>query len=200
MTIIITSIIISISRYNEDEKKRLEEETRINQIYTWPEDGVSDCLPKPETIYGEINYNTVRKFSITLYQISHEEFNTYITKCVDNGFKENEKVASTSYKAYNQDGYFLYINYHNSEVDIEVIAPIIMDYSAEEILNMGMLYDQAEAFLRERGFINIEIVENIGNLWKDDGEMKSVSINGISNFEQGSTFRYDAKIIITYYK
>ena len=61
--------------------------------------------------------------------------------------------------------------------------------------------DVVEAF-EDAGFINITVnieYDIITGWLTDDGEVESVTINGEKKFTEGSGFRPDAEIVITYH-
>lgn len=62
-------------------------------------------------------------------------------------------------------------------------------------------YHNVEEELTSAGFTNIstEILYDIVFGWTSEGEVKSVSIDGHTNFEQGEIFKKNAPIIITYH-
>lgn len=62
-------------------------------------------------------------------------------------------------------------------------------------------YQDVQKDLENAGFTNIkaEILYDIVWGWTDEGEVKSVSIDGRTDYEKGEVFKKDATIIITYH-
>lgn len=87
----------------------------------------------------------------------------------------------------------VYITYY--EFDITVTK------SAKTIKSEMMYYD-AEEYLRSLGFVNIKIdaSHELINGWinKPD-EIKSITVNGNSKFDENTTFHHDHEIVIVYY-
>jgi hypothetical protein len=76
----------------------------------------------------------------------------------------------------------------------------IMPRSAEEL--KGKNYQDVITRLKAAGFTNIrtEIVDDLVTGWLvKDGEVERVSANGRANFDSGSRFPIDAKIVVTYH-
>ena len=62
-------------------------------------------------------------------------------------------------------------------------------------------YQNVQKDLEDAGFTNIatEILYDIIWGWTEEGEVKSVSINGRTDYEKGEVFNQDAPIVITYH-
>lgn len=79
--------------------------------------------------------------------------------------------------------------------DGEVAVPAsASDYKYEN-------YQDVKKDLEDAGFTNIttEILYDIVLGWTDEGEVKSVSIDGRTDYEKGEVFNMDAPIVITYH-
>lgn len=79
--------------------------------------------------------------------------------------------------------------------DGEVAVPAsASDYKYEN-------YQDVQKDLEDAGFTNIttEILYDIVLGWTDEGEVKSVSIDGRTDYEKGEVFNMDAPIVITYH-
>jgi hypothetical protein len=76
----------------------------------------------------------------------------------------------------------------------------IMPHSAKEL--EGKNYQAVITRLKTAGFTNIktEIVDDLVIGWRfNDGEVERVSANGKTNFNSGSRFPVDARIVVTYH-
>lgn len=79
--------------------------------------------------------------------------------------------------------------------DGEVAVPAsASDYKYEN-------YQDVQKDLEDAGFTNIttEVLYDIVLGWTDEGEVKSVSIDGRTDYEKGEVFNMDAPIVITYH-
>ena len=97
---------------------------------------------------------------------------------VNDSFDRNEEVTVTYYK-----------------LDIAV------GKSSKEIKD-GMLYTEAEEYLRGLGFVNIKIEaskEIITGIINRPYEIKSITVNGDSKFDAEDVFHHDHEIVIVYY-
>jgi len=197
--ILILSTVLIASCVDRQREQR-EEEERNNQTYIWPASGISSYLPEPEIIYGKINYDSNSRFDFDLYQVDNIGFENYVQECRNTGFSIEAVKTDYKYEAYNADGYYLYIYYYGLELDITLYAPITVDISANDFLALKMNNDEAEDYFWDLGFYNIELIETTGNIFIADGEVKSISINGITDFEAGDIFRYNDEVVIEYYK
>lgn len=81
-----------------------------------------------------------------------------------------------------------------------VYGGIKVEKSAEELGDM--LYTEAEEYLRSLGFENIKTeVSYLINGWiNKPNEIKKITVNGDSKFDEKAVFQHDAEIIIVYYE
>lgn len=91
----------------------------------WDSIYLSDVLPVPPKTVGKIVVNTRTSLSVWVNDISHEEYMSYIVACADAGFAIDVENSSTSYEAYNADGYNLRVLYleFSEELTINVDEP-----------------------------------------------------------------------------
>ena len=96
--------------------------------YTWPSGGLADHIPHPPTEYGEINTNNSSEFKISTYQVSDSKYTEYLNACKEQGYVIDAEEKTTSYTAYNSDGYKLDLTMYRSwdELEIKLDAPIAM--------------------------------------------------------------------------
>ncbi len=86
--------------------------------------------------------------------------------------------------------------------DVEVVIKyhsmktVYMPFDADEA--EGMDYEDAVTQLKDKGFTNIS-TKAVEDSSKDQDSVKSVSVNGKTDYESYSSFVADAKIVVTYY-
>ena len=89
----------------------------------------------------------------------------------------------------------------NAEIVLTYYAgpkQISLGISSKEI--EGQPYQDIIKILEDKGFVYIEAREDGWHIFHKAGTVKSISINGIGEFEAERTFGQDARIIILYYK
>lgn len=86
--------------------------------YLWPESGVGALLPEPDHEYGEMIEDRNRSFRAEIYQVSEEDFETYIQACKAAGFTEDVNQRSDGFDAVDKDGnwvsLFLYSDFYHT--------------------------------------------------------------------------------------
>lgn len=108
------------------EERQKEEELRANPL-VWPNNGLAQLLPAPETTMGEIELNYDDTFYFSMYYVSKEEYDAYVQRCVEKGFTIEVENWDTSYSAYNEDGYKIriyYWDYSIPSISVSLDAPI----------------------------------------------------------------------------
>lgn len=91
----------------------------------WPKSGLSQYLPDPPSKYGEINIDDEDRFDVTFEKMSSDDYRSYVKACEEKGFTVDPDKSSSSYTAFNTDGYKLdisYMDYHN-EMDVSLDVP-----------------------------------------------------------------------------
>lgn len=79
--------------------------------YSWPSTGLSQLLPKPDSIYGVIDSDHEESFIMSVYNVSADMFEDYISKCKDAGFTVDYSQHEDFFMASNSDGYDLWLSY-----------------------------------------------------------------------------------------
>ena len=95
---------------------------------------------------------------------------------------------------------FLFFEGERTLQEHKVNNEIKVSVSSEDL--DGIDYKDAERVLRASGFSDIELIKKndlIFGLLSKDGEVASVSINGITNFTKGEWFPADASVKVTYH-
>ena len=91
----------------------------------WPDHGLAAMLPAPPPGPGEITLDLDDTFSAALPNSSLEKFQDYVSKCVGMGFTIDPEESENEYRAYNTDGYEIWINFasYSDDLDITIYAP-----------------------------------------------------------------------------
>lgn len=108
---------------NEQEKQQAQSVT-----YEWPSIGLNQHLPIPPTEYGNIKTDNESRFNIEVYQVSPEEFESYVKDCKENGFTISTTKTDSVFYAYHAEQYELDIFYWEDKetMDIFLDAPLEM--------------------------------------------------------------------------
>lgn len=86
----------------------------------WDDIILSEQLPEPPKKNGEIHENTAEKLWVDINKISDKQYNDYIEACKAKGFTVDPESDSTSYGAYNSEGYKLSLSHYGSESDMKI--------------------------------------------------------------------------------
>ena len=94
----------------------------------WDDIVLGDILPEPPVDKGRIHDNSTDKLWLVIIKFSDQQFNDYIDACKEKGFTVEAESDSSSYDAYNPDGYKLELSYYgnSSEIWIELEKPMEM--------------------------------------------------------------------------
>lgn len=79
--------------------------------YDWDEVLLKSVLPEPSSANGDLQLNTADGLYLIVCQTSFSEYNTYVDSCIDKGFTCVVESSSSSYRAFNKEGYELKLDY-----------------------------------------------------------------------------------------
>lgn len=97
------------------------------EAITWPSSGLATMLPEPENPKGDIITNSDESLSVSLEEVSEADRTEYIEACKDKGFTVEAENDTSSYEAFNEDGYKLRLTFFgDDDLDIELDAPMEM--------------------------------------------------------------------------
>lgn len=102
----------------EKEEAQAEEH---NSVYEWPVTGLSQYLPKPESVNGVIETNNDETFSMDVYKVSSAEFENYVAKCKSADFSLYTTESKDVFNAYNEKEYELSVYYFEDEEMLSII-------------------------------------------------------------------------------
>lgn len=128
---LISNIIVSFSGNESSLKDKhldySDEDKDYEATYTWPDKGLSEYIPQPNSKNGEIDINSEDTFKIFVYKVNVEEFQEYVEECIEKGFNVDGDKSKKDYSAYNNIGYKLRLSYDDDqELMIEIEAPMEM--------------------------------------------------------------------------
>lgn len=94
----------------------------------WSDIALSTYLPEPNSTKGEIHMNNNQNCRLEIVKVEEVDYNEYIALCQGQGFIVDSKESSTSYEAYNNEGYKLKVDYRTSaqEMQIQLEVPMAM--------------------------------------------------------------------------
>lgn len=100
--------------------------TDEGEEFSWTNLILGEVIPQPESDVSEIITNTESSLSVCINRTSTDDFYDYINACKDKGFITDAEQLTSSYEAYNESGYKLYMYYTESdnEMQIDVDAPV----------------------------------------------------------------------------
>lgn len=101
----------------------------VARQFNWDDIELANLLPQPVSTIGETNLNTDRYLSIDVDKTSKEEYREYVNKCQSMGFTIEKEKLEYNYKAYNAEGYKLYVWYDakDKQMSINLEAPMKME-------------------------------------------------------------------------
>lgn len=94
---------------------------REDAEYKWPDSILGSRLPKPDSKYGEISYESESKFHINIYDMSKEQFKAYVDECKNMGFVLGATRFDGYYSANDENGFSLNINYNEEEKILRIL-------------------------------------------------------------------------------
>lgn len=94
----------------------------------WDDIILGDMLPEPPANKGEIHTSSADDLWIDINDLSDKQFNDYVDACKEKGFTVDAESNSSSYDAYNAEGYKLSLGHYGSDADmsIQLEAPMEM--------------------------------------------------------------------------
>ena len=96
--------------------------TSLPSKYKWNEVILKTALPEPTSEYGRLYTNDADDLYLTVNKVSFSEYESYVDNCVSKGFTFVVESDSSSYTAFNSEGYELDLDYHeyNEALDISL--------------------------------------------------------------------------------
>ncbi len=110
---------LSLSYYEDDETYDIALDGPIiepGSTFEWPTVGPALLIPQPSSNVGEIQKDSSDKFSVNVGEFSTEDFNNYIEECIAAGFNVDYNRTDTKYKALDENGNELTVEYKGCNV------------------------------------------------------------------------------------
>ena len=100
--------------------------TTESEKIVWEDIYMHEVLPKPNGKKGQILTNSYENLSIYIHKQSEEDYNDYVEECKKKGFTIDSESDTSSYDAYNKEGYKLRIYYsdYSKEYNIDLESPL----------------------------------------------------------------------------
>ena len=94
----------------------------------WDEMVLGEFLPEPPTKRGEIIDNSSEGLSVDVNKVSDKQYADYIEECKEKGFNVDVESDSSSFGAYNKEGYKLTLSHYGDgkELSIDLEKPMEM--------------------------------------------------------------------------
>lgn len=110
--------------YNDDDEMtiNLEKPVELNDI-KWPSSELGKIIPEPKSLVGKFNYENDKEFSVLIGNTPIEEYNEYVSVCMDNGFVVDYSKGEKSFHAENADGYYVSVYYEGFNT-MQIVAKI----------------------------------------------------------------------------
>lgn len=89
-----------------------------NGTLEWSTSELAQMLPVPENVRGYIDADKEEKYEVILMDVSPEDFNEYVDGCIEKGFTLNAENYSTYYRAENENGYVVSVQYGDRKMGI----------------------------------------------------------------------------------
>lgn len=162
----------------------------------WPTSGLAAMLPTPEGTSCDISSDDDDYFSAHVGGYDQEMYEAYAEACKDAGFTVDGDEGSSSYSAYNSDGYKLRLSFWDSdeELSISLEDPIANDPITWPKAGVGSLLPEPASLTGE---VTIDMSEDfyadITNITPDDFKdyVDACMAAGFSvDYDRGDTYFY----------
>lgn len=93
----------------------------------WGDLVLGEMLPEPPVSEGEIHINGADELWIDMTGLSDKQFNDYVEACKEMGFTVDAEADSSSYTAYNAEGYKLSLDHYGNDADMRIQLEMPME-------------------------------------------------------------------------
>ncbi len=120
---------------------------------SWPTSGLATQLPKPDSSKISISTNSDAKLSASVDDFSQDAYSKYVDSCKEKGFTVDAETDTTSFKAYNAEGYYVSLIYFGSSggMSISLDAPLRAETVSWPTSGPGTLLPKPAS---DRGVVN----------------------------------------------
>ena len=109
LVILVIAVIFCVVRYGGN--VGVTDSKDYNATFEWQTSGLFAELPEPDTNNGKIVMETEKQINIELYNISADDFDTYVKKCREAGFTSEVTKTDGVFYATDEEGYDLNLFY-----------------------------------------------------------------------------------------
>lgn len=109
LVILVIAVVFCVVRYGGN--IGVTDKKDYNATFEWQTTGLFAELPEPDTNNGKIVMETEKQINIELYNMSAEDFETYVKKCREAGFTKEVTKNDGVFYATDEDGYDLNMFY-----------------------------------------------------------------------------------------
>lgn len=218
---------IDMSSYSKEMRIDLRSPIELGQL-KWPGGKAGQLVPVPDSTRGKVEWEDDDSFTVYVGDMTKEKYNNYIEFCTEAGFSIDSYKRDNSFKASNQEGYTLYLDYEGfniisvqinkpstsptadsagqnttdpiSTASSDVEQKVSSPESAKNLKDKNV-DDVVKQFL-DAGFMEIKTVgkgDLIIALLHSEGDVESISIDGDSAFAKGQQYDSTAQVVITYH-
>ena len=109
---------------------------RINygdaEKFQWSDIVLSDVIPEPNPLFGEVVSNGDTYLSLYIYKIDQSDYDAYVADCKTQGFTVDADEGDRSYYAYNSAGYKLSLYFYEEDGKMHIGVDAAEEYGALE--------------------------------------------------------------------
>lgn len=99
---------------------------KLKNRINWKDVALNDMLPTPPSKSGKVYTNSDQELWVSLKGVSDAQYNRYLDACVKKGFAVDAEKTSSSYEAYDEDGWHLDLSHYGKSLNIDLDAPAVM--------------------------------------------------------------------------
>lgn len=101
-----------LSEYSSGDEISIDLETpKANGELIWPTVGLATLIPNPNKTKGSIDTDNADSFCAYVGEMTKTDFDTYVNRCIDEGFTIDHSKSDKSYSAKNNSGDSLKLEY-----------------------------------------------------------------------------------------
>ena len=101
------------TKYDDDNNNQ-NNTTVKGREFQWSNITMGDYIPKTPSTNGIINANTSENLDLVIYDINSSQYDQYVNECVEMGYGVDKEILTSSFSAYNSDGYELKLEFNES--------------------------------------------------------------------------------------
>ncbi len=116
-------LVVFVALFGGDDSSEEEETETID----WSKMELGELVPEPPVTKGEVHENSDEELWIRYKEgMPDDAYNDYLDACINAGYTIDPDKSSSSYKAYNEKGYYLDISHFSRDLSLELKAPMEM--------------------------------------------------------------------------